>query len=311
MTMTECPSSGVLTELAIEGGDPDQVLAHLEACSDCRGRYEEIKAILAGVNLLISSTAATPSPPPTRRTPEVIGRYFVVGKTAESPGATIYRAVQAAMQDNEFAIILADEPWENPEALQPAFESASAPLEKLDHPLIAPAEDVGSFDDRPFIAFKYVDGEPLGRSLAKRSITAVEAARIGSELARALASAHRAGLVHGSFAVESIRIDRRGRPVIADFAASRLLRDPANSPDSAVDRAAFGALLRQLGEETGSKPLEALGARAGSTDLEEMARNLDRLASPARRVLWIAAGLLVMAGLAAGIWWLIGGSSSP
>jgi serine/threonine protein kinase len=305
MTMTECPSNGTLTELAAEGMDPGQVLDHLETCATCRSRFEEIRAILGGLSLLISATEIEPTPLPTRRTPAVIGKYFVVGKMSSGRGVTTYRAVQASMQTNEFVIILADEPWENPETLQPTLELAAGPLEQLDHSSIARAEDVGLFDDRPYIAYKFIDGEPFERTLASRSLTTHEVARIAADLARALASAHRSGQIHGSFAMTSVRINREGRPVITDFAALRLLLDPSNRPDPAVDVADFGAILRSLAENSGSKALKALGIRAGSADLAEMTRVLDRLSRPTRRMPWISAAIVVTS-LAAGLWWLVG-----
>ena len=99
-------------------------------------------------------------------------------------------------------------------------------LARLSHPNIVHVYDVGSdaFEGAPmlYIAMELVEGETLRSWMrTKRSTPAIVA--MFREIARGLAAAHDAALIHRDFKPENVLIGRDGRPRVADFG---LVRQP-------------------------------------------------------------------------------------
>jgi serine/threonine-protein kinase len=116
---------------------------------------------------------------------------------------------------------------------------------RLSHPNIVPVHtfgevpgDAGS-DPLVFIVMKYVHGESLAERLRRDgAIALAEAQRILRDLALALDSAHRDGVVHRDLKAENILIERgSGRAMLTDFGVA-LLR--SLDPVRADAQRAFG-----------------------------------------------------------------------
>jgi serine/threonine-protein kinase len=115
---------------------------------------------------------------------------------------------------------------------------------RLSHPSIVPVHgfgEVGGDVDDPsaaplvYIVMKYVHGESLAERMRReRTIPAGEVQRIVRDLALALDSAHRDGVVHRDLKAENILLERgSGRAMLTDFgvALSRSL-DPVRADSS-------------------------------------------------------------------------------
>src|SRR5262249_46798667 len=96
---------------------------------------------------------------------------------------------------------------------------------RLNHPSIVPlhsfAEVASDSDDAPlvYIVMKYVHGESLAERMRRdRKIPAAEVQRILRDLALALDSAHRDGVVHRDLKAENILLEKSsGRAMLTDF----------------------------------------------------------------------------------------------
>ncbi|HEY4215948.1 MAG TPA: serine/threonine-protein kinase [Gemmatimonadaceae bacterium] len=122
---------------------------------------------------------------------------------------------------------------------------------RLSHPNIVPVHSFGEVardatlaplalrEPLVFIVMKYVHGESLAERLRRdRSIPAAEAQRILRDLALALDSAHRDGVVHRDLKAENILLERgTGRAMLTDFGVA-LLR--SLDPVRAESQRAFG-----------------------------------------------------------------------
>ena len=115
---------------------------------------------------------------------------------------------------------------------------------RLNHPNIVPVHSFGEVGDLVYIVMKYVHGESLAERLRReRTLPASEVQRILRDLALALDSAHRDGVIHRDLKAENILLERSTngasgvRAMLTDFGVA-LLRslDPVRA-DSAC---AFG-----------------------------------------------------------------------
>jgi serine/threonine protein kinase len=104
---------------------------------------------------------------------------------------------------------------------------------RLSHPNIVPVHsfgeiggDANSFDNARlvYIVMKYVHGESLAERMRReRRLPAVEVQRVVRDLALALDSAHRDGVVHRDLKAENILIERgSGRAMLTDFGVALL-----------------------------------------------------------------------------------------
>jgi serine/threonine-protein kinase len=106
---------------------------------------------------------------------------------------------------------------------------------RLNHPNIVPVHTFGEMDDFVFIVMKYVHGQSLAERMRRSGTLApAEVQRILRDLAVALDSAHRDGVVHRDLKAENILLEGgNGRAMVTDFGVA-LLRslDPVRADSS-------------------------------------------------------------------------------
>ena len=97
-------------------------------------------------------------------------------------------------------------------------------LANLDHPYIARLIDGGSTEDgRPFLAMEFVDGEPIDRYCASRSLPVGERCRLFLKVCEAVSHAHRNLVIHRDLKPGNILITREGSPKLLDFGVAKIL----------------------------------------------------------------------------------------
>ncbi|MBP8805730.1 MAG: serine/threonine protein kinase [Kofleriaceae bacterium] len=90
---------------------------------------------------------------------------------------------------------------------------------RLDHPGLCKIYDVGQDGPRGFLVMELLSGQTLFR-LADGGLPLSRALAVTAEVARAMAHAHQAGMIHRDLKPDNILIDRRGdaeRAVVIDF----------------------------------------------------------------------------------------------
>ncbi len=88
---------------------------------------------------------------------------------------------------------------------------------KLDHPNIVPIHEVGEFNERPFFAMAYIEGQSLKEVITQGKLSSVEAVDYANQICEGLHEAHSAGVVHRDVKPANIIIDRKNTARILDF----------------------------------------------------------------------------------------------
>ncbi|HEX5585673.1 MAG TPA: protein kinase [Acidimicrobiia bacterium] len=165
------------------------------------------------------------------------GRYRIGSLLAAGGMAEVYRAADERLgRDVALKILSGTTATEHAR-----FRREVDVLAHLDHPNLVRLYDAGELEGsaRPFLVLELVDGSTLAERLAVGPLPAPVAARIGHELAGALAVAHASGVVHRDVKPSNVLIDVDGRARLTDFgvahdAAASTLTDIDAVPGTAA-----------------------------------------------------------------------------
>jgi serine/threonine protein kinase len=122
--------------------------------------------------------------------------------------------------------------------LQPGLSEADATIARnramrearntarLHHPHAVPVYDVVEHDGQPCLIMEFLPSMSLQEAITQRgTLPPGEVARIGSELAKALTAAHRAGIVHRDVKPGNVLLAEDGTTKLTDFGISHAVGD--------------------------------------------------------------------------------------
>jgi serine/threonine protein kinase len=99
---------------------------------------------------------------------------------------------------------------------------------RLQHPHILTVHDSGEAGGHLWFTMPYIEGQSLRDRLRREiQLPVAEAVRIATEVARALAYAHRHGVIHRDIKPENILLTAEGETLVADFGIARAVEDAA------------------------------------------------------------------------------------
>ena len=114
------------------------------------------------------------------------------------------------------------------------FQREIAFAARLSHPHILPLYDSGAAAGRLYYVTPYVNGESLRDRLTRiRRLPLDQAVRVLRDVARALAHAHRQGVVHRDIKPANILLNQEGDALVSDFGVAKAL-DGAEIPDGSL-----------------------------------------------------------------------------
>ncbi len=178
-----------------------------------------------------------------------IGRFIVLRKLGQGAMGVVYLAYDPKL-DRKVALKLVDTSSLGSETgdAHVRLEREARAAAALGHPNVVTVYDVGHQGNDVFLAMEFVEGETLTQWM-KREHTWREVAKLFAEIARGLAAAHDADLVHRDFKPDNVLLGGDQRPRVADFGLARptqgwSARDAAKVLDSASTPGSSALALR-------------------------------------------------------------------
>lgn len=232
----------------------------------------QIAEDLASVSALFDDES-TPLPRtiPTATTPlpQDCGDYELLGELGRGGMGVVYRARQKSL-DRIVALKMILRGDHASAADIARFRAEAESAAQLHHPNIVNVYEVGDIDGRPYFSMKLVEGTTLAKRLADGPLPSRTAAEMLEPICRAIADAHRRGVLHRDLKPSNILIDMEGRTFVTDFGLAKRL-----SPDSSgVEQDSMAASLTMSGAILGTPgymaPEQAAGHRnevSGATDV--------------------------------------------
>ncbi|TAL08042.1 MAG: Stk1 family PASTA domain-containing Ser/Thr kinase, partial [Chloroflexota bacterium] len=155
------------------------------------------------------------------------GRYRLIELLGQGGMATIYRARDAQLERDVAVKVLRPEYGRDPDFFA-RFRQEAQSAASLNHPGVVAVYDYGTDPVGPFIIMELVDGEDLG-SIIRRSgaLPPRQAARLTSQIARAIAAAHASGFVHRDIKPSNVLVTSEGRVKVTDFGIARAIAEAA------------------------------------------------------------------------------------
>jgi dienelactone hydrolase len=197
---------------------------------------------------------------------ETLGHFEITGKLGEGGMGVLYRARDTRLGRTVAIKLLRPEVVADPERTRRFLQEAKA-ASALNHPCIVTVYDIGEDAERgTWIAMECLEGESLSQRLAGGRLALPEALRIAVEMARGLAAAHAAGIVHRDVKPANVMITDSGQVKVLDFGLAKLVPSvsvidsaaPTQSSPAATGRGVLlGTPAYMSPEQAEGRPVDA------------------------------------------------------
>ncbi|HZE70929.1 MAG TPA: protein kinase [Pyrinomonadaceae bacterium] len=152
---------------------------------------------------------------------QLIGHYRIVSLLGIGGMGEVYLAKDEKL-NRRIALKLLPTDYTRNQARLRRFEQEAQAASALNHPNILTIHEIGQVDDQQFIATEFVEGETLRERLKRRGLTLTETLDVTTQVAGALAAAHKAGIVHRDVKPENIMLRPDGYVKVLDFGLAKL-----------------------------------------------------------------------------------------
>jgi eukaryotic-like serine/threonine-protein kinase len=232
---------------------------HPELADELRGLWATA-SVIDGIGLadeLETLTFAEPSFP-QRDLPRRMGDYELINELGRGGMGVVYRARQLSLGRTVALKMILRGELASPTEIS-RFRAEAEAAARLDHPHIVSIFEVGTHEGQPYFSMQYVAGTTLAQRLLDGPLPPAEAAAILIPVCRAVAAAHRAGVLHRDLKPSNVLIDSSGRPYVTDFGLAKQIGTPGEA-----DKTTTGSITHSgaiLGTPGYMAPEQAAGQR--------------------------------------------------
>lgn len=156
---------------------------------------------------------------------ELSGEYEFISELGKGGMAVVYRARERAL-GREVAIKVVRPRFHSDEESVARLAREARTVAQLEHPNIVSLHAIKRLKNGLALVMQLVPGETLKGLLSKGPLSVERADAILRDVARALAYAHRCGVIHRDVKPENIFLDSiTGRALLSDFGVARSITD--------------------------------------------------------------------------------------
>ncbi|PYX10769.1 MAG: hypothetical protein DMG88_01135 [Acidobacteria bacterium] len=148
-----------------------------------------------------------------------LGPYEILGPLGAGGMGEVYRARDTRL-DRTIAIKILPEHLASDPGRRARFEREARTVSGLSHPNICALFDIGDQDGIYYVVLEYLGGETLADRLAKGPLPVSEVLKVGADIASALESAHRYGVVHRDLKPANVMLTKTGTKLL-DFGLAK------------------------------------------------------------------------------------------
>jgi beta-lactam-binding protein with PASTA domain/serine/threonine protein kinase len=150
-------------------------------------------------------------------------RYRIGSRIARGGMATVYEANDLRL-DRTVAVKVMHPGLGDDDEFAARFVAEARAAAKLSHPNVVAVFDQGNDDGTVFLAMELIPGHTLRDTIGKEApLSAARSLALLEPVVSALASAHRAGLIHRDVKPENVLIADDGRIKVADFGLAKAM----------------------------------------------------------------------------------------
>ena len=160
-------------------------------------------------------------------------RYELHDVLGEGAFGRVYRGLDRRL-GREVAVKVIKPWWAEDGAWVERFQREAQLLARVSDPGVVQIFDVGHAEEGPYYVAELVDGESLADRLRDGPLPAEEARAIAEQLCRALASAHRDGVVHCDVKPANVLLSVDGKVKVGDFGVARLAAGTSQGPSATM-----------------------------------------------------------------------------
>ncbi|HBU36276.1 MAG TPA: serine/threonine protein kinase [Planctomycetaceae bacterium] len=164
--------------------------------------------------------APAPEWMPTFSLPVTLGGFELVEELGRGGMGVVYRATQQSL-NREVALKMILPGRLASQEQRDRFQHEAEAAARLDHPGIVPVYEVGELEDCPYFSMKLIQGETITTLVQQELFAVKKAAKIVTEVARAIHYSHNQGILHRDLKPSNILIDQQGHPHITDFGLAK------------------------------------------------------------------------------------------
>ena len=204
------------------------------------------------------------------------GRYLIDKELGQGGVCAVFLARDRKLHYTPVVIKVLLNIWQENERktwMEKKFKQEIAALARIDHPSVVRALDVGeSPDGRSYLVMQYVSGKSLRSVMTPEGMELGRMARLARQMGRALAAAHRQGVIHRDLKPENIMLQSLGDEEyvkIIDFGIATV-HDMADAADNHTTEV-VGTRSYMAPEQLRGKPVAASDVYALGVIFYEMA----------------------------------------